>query len=295
MLETISELVEDTDSSPKYYFEVGKSEHESIATEEEIKYAILKRAAETRERVGGNKHILYTACNSLTVEALVNLNLKALESENEKEELYNEIQKFTHIIKIYNEAMGNRWEDIKNGLFAEVAVAVSLKQLGFDVYLPDFEDDNVGKVDLWIKDSNETENPCITPIQVKSSANINSVVVGRIDDQKMEILEDIEKNWDYGTPHPNNTSPERLKSLQNKLANTSYSMLEYLASLKNKTKRKIIPIAIIVPGGEGAENAMFNTRTATPSGKTFEEGSLATEIYNQLDKIIYKEEKKNNG
>ena len=148
MLETISELVADTDSSPKSYFEVGTSKQENIATEKDIKYAILSRAAEIRERVGGNKYTLYTACNSLTVETLINLNLDASESETGKEELYNETRKFIQIIKIYNEAMGNRWEDIKNGLFAEVAVAVSLKQLGFNVYLPDFEDDNIGKIDL---------------------------------------------------------------------------------------------------------------------------------------------------
>ena len=111
----------------------------------------------------------------------------------------------------------------------------------------------------------------------------------------MEVLKNIEKNWDYGTPHPNNTSEERLKSLQNKLANTSYSMLKYLTPLKKETKKRIIPIAIVLPGGEGAENAMFSTRTAAPAGKTFEERSLATEIYNQLDKIIYKEEKIDNG
>lgn len=94
MLETINELATDTDSSPKSYFEVGKSEHESIATEEDIKHAILSRAAEIRERVGGNKYTLYTACNSLTVETLINLNLDSSESETGKEELYNETRKF---------------------------------------------------------------------------------------------------------------------------------------------------------------------------------------------------------
>ncbi|MFC1700303.1 hypothetical protein ACFLZ4_01505 [Patescibacteria group bacterium] len=290
MLETISEIAED--APPESYFEISSLKEERVNSEEEIHRAILRRAIETKERVGTSDAILYTACNSLTVETLIRFNLEALKSENKKEEFYEKSKRFTNVIRAYNEGIGNRWEDIKNGLYAEVAVAVSLKQLGFDVYLPDFEDDTRGKIDLWIKDPNESENPYIVPIQIKSSANIRAVVAGRIDDEKnLSILKNIEENWDYGRPHPNNTSAERLKKLQDKLARTSYSMLEYLTSLKKETDKKILPIAIVVPGGEGAENAMFSTHTASPSGNTFEQGSLASEIYEKLEKIIYKKEK----
>ncbi|MBU1132661.1 MAG: hypothetical protein ABIA11_01145 [Patescibacteria group bacterium] len=288
MLDTIESLIEE--DSPKSYPEVSEPMQESIDTEEDIKTAILRKALETREKSGASKLALYTACNSLTVDSLVHLNLEALKSEEAAEKLTEEVNRFTRVVKVYNEGMGNRWEDIKNGLFAEAAVAISLKQLGFEVYLPDFEDDTVGNIDLVVKDPNETQVPYVLPIQVKSSSNIKSVVVGRIDNKDFTILEDIESKWDFGKPHQNNNSAERLEKLQKKLAHTSYSMLEYLASLKNKTTKRIIPIAVIVPGGEGSENPMFSMRTATPVGKTFEEGSFASEIYDQLEKIIYKEE-----
>ncbi len=278
-----------------FYKEV--KEIQTGTTKDEIIKGIIEGAEQTKEKYkyhGTSEETLSMACGSYLTSAIINLNLNALEDPKKDEKLHNDVANVVKIIKEIHSHSNCSWEEIKNGFFAEASVAVSLKIMGFEIYLPDPIDDTRGKTDLIAYDRKEK---IILPIQVKSSSNLKGVVLDEITESNQKtILQHIVSNWDDKTQSMDSEkighAGEKLESLKTSLTESFGKMLEYLKPILSSKEYKVCPILIAIPGGDSCENSMFNTLTGAPIGKRQpydEKNSLSGIIYGKLERIIYPE------
>ncbi|MBW6441500.1 hypothetical protein K0B04_01145 [Patescibacteria group bacterium] len=234
-------------------------------------------------------YVRSSGCGSFLAAQIIALNLE--EENNPSDEdipLADKVKKVESAIRHAHKATGYKWEDIKNGFYAEAAMALTLNNLGFQVNIPDPVDDPEGKIDLLVTDPEEKENPFLITLQVKNSVNLKEGVIIENANNLGALIHRIEDNWDYSGNYE--AASDRLEHLINSLDISTEQMLQYLPSSDN-FHMKIIPIIAIISGGEGSKNSMYNVRTGSPMGGTFEEGSMATKVYEELSKIIYTKER----
>jgi hypothetical protein len=149
---------------------------------------------------------------------------------------------------------------IKQGILGEVAVALSLQKLTFDVYSPTVEDDSNGKVDLW---ADPREDGVIFAIQVITSRFEQELSVTR-----------IKTNADGAVIGISDTFRQDMQE-----------MVDYLSDGKALPKaQKIIPLLIIVPGGDINEHACYHQTTGLPTK------NMVTELYDGIDRVVFSKE-----
>jgi len=292
MIEFIESIAEENHPPYTEVKEIHKKIH--VETSERIEEEIL--ASYTVERYkhhGTSKETLSMVCGSYLTSALINLNLDALDNPKKDEKLHEDVARVENIIRGIHSHSGYPWEEIRNGFFAEAAVAVALKIRGFEIYMPDFTDDTKGKIDLIVYDPGEK---IIIPIQVKSSTYLKGVVLDEIrEDNKKTILHHVSDNWDHKTQSLDSQkisyAQQKLESLNDSLVLCFDKMIEYLEPAMKYEDYRFHPILIAIPGGDNCEESMFNTRTGAPVGVSnpFDKDSLSDIIYEKLEKIIYPE------
>ncbi len=265
-------------------------------TKEEIGGEIIEKAKQTKERYkyhGTSEEILSMACGSYLTSALINLNLDALDDPKKDEKLHKNVAEVVRIIKKIHNHSNNPWEEIKNGFFAEAAVAIALKVRNFEVYVTDFTDDTEGKIDLIVHDPKEKS---IVPIQIKASTYLKDVVLEKIGyNNQDKILLHIANNWDHKMQSYDSEkiayAEEKLDSLNNSLISGFDKMLKYLELAMKSDGYNVYPVLIAIPGGDNCDNPMYNALTGAPNyvKDPFNKASLSDIIYEKLEKIIYPE------
>lgn len=295
MIEFIESITQEGLPPSKYYTEVDKIK--TGITKENIRNEIIDKAKQIKEKYeyhGTSEDVLSMACGSYLTSTLINLNLDALKDPKKDEKLHKDVANVVEVIKEIHSYSNSSWEEIKNGFFAEASVAVALKMMGFEIYIPDHVDDTRGKIDLIAYDRKEK---IILPIQIKSSSNLTGVVLDEIKESNQNtILQHIASKWDDKIQSMNSEkityAKDKLESLKTSLAESFKEMLEYLEPALLSKECKVCPILIAIPGGDSCENSMFNTLTGAPKGRRQpydEKNSLSGIIYGKLERIIYPE------
>jgi hypothetical protein len=162
---------------------------------------------------------------------------------------------------------------------------MALKQGGFEVFMPDKDDDTKGEIDLLVFDRENT----LFPIQVKSSSLLKDIVMEDLLRTSVDnVMEKVERVWDDRLESSDSSiidsSTLRLQNLLSASTEACQKLLGYLSQVINKENDiNVIPIYVAIPGGE-SENAMYNCRT----GYVRREGSSPTSILsNELcDKLF---------
>lgn len=229
---------------------------------------------------------------------------KMMDGDKEAKARYSNLDKQLHLIANTVEIFFRKnvkpdkgdWEAVLSGFTAEVACAVSLKQGGFDVYIPSKEDDEEGKIDLLVY--NNSDNILI-PLQIKSSSLLRDIIVEQVSREKdiEKVIKRIEQKWDKKLESYNaniiDLSAEKLIDMKKNTTNSSEGLLKYLKPIIAKDNGVgIIPVVVAIPGGE-SENAMYNCRT----GASLQDKNRSTSYLSNLlcDNIFaisdkYKEE-----
>ena len=284
MIDSLASIAEGKERISEIYPEVGDIESEnpkSITLEK-----ITQNTLEWYEGHESKSWIISSGCGAFLADQIIALNLEELKnpSDDEDEPLADKVKKVEIAIRNAHKETGYKWEDIKNGFYAEAAMAIALKQIGFQVYIPDPIDDQKGKIDLYITDDQEKENPFIGALQLKNSVNMRGVLIENAHNIN-SVASKIKDNWDF---RENNyeIATERLNHLVNSLDKSVEQMLDYLP-LNHGSRVKIIPIVAIISGGEGSSHSMYNVRTGSPRGEPFEKGGMASKVYDEIYKIIY--------
>jgi hypothetical protein len=154
---------------------------------------------------------------------------------------------------------GKDYEVCKQGILGEVAVSLSLKKLTFDVFAPTVEDDSIGKVDLWADPRDGTA----FAIQIKTKRYSSDLTVNRIRTD--------------GGGNVIGISDEFRQDMQ--------KMVKYLATAEDlPNTQRIIPLLMIVPGGEYNDNALYNQTTGIPLPE------MIDRLYDGIDKAVFSKE-----
>lgn len=251
--------------------EIGvKPEYDEIKTHESLKEHITK-TFELLERTERRKDVLGKACGKNLVELLVYENNK---HKHDGDTLTEKCDIIRSIGSAYAKKYNEKGSIFLNGFMAEAATAITLGDAGFTVLSSSEGEDIKGKIDMFVVDKNESNNPFIAAIQVKNSLDTDSLITYDIRED-FKILENILKDQDI----------KNESTLINELAFTREQMLKYLSQNMERYKGRVVPLIIVVPGGDESNHPMYNMRTATPTDW------MRTVLPDKLIEIVYKGEK----
>ncbi len=282
--EEIKSIVEGKNSIGEVFTNV-----ESIRAPEEkgeILEKNIQRTLENYERAGVKKWELSMGCGKVLFSNLLPLHfefdtlkdkkVKSQEDEEKIKSIQNKIGTVTYAVeKYYKKKIGNDWEQVFSGFAAEVACAMALKQGGFEVFIPDKDDDTKGKIDLLVFDKENT----LFSIQVKSSSLLKNIVIEDLSRTSVDnVMGKVERVWDDRLESGDSAIIDSSATKLKEFVNTSYEscqiLLEYLSPVVNKKNViNVIPIYVAIPGG-GSERAMYNYRT----GYVRREGQSSTSL-----------------
>jgi hypothetical protein len=187
--------------------------------------------------------------NKYAIDALINFNENSTGMSTHSN---NATNLMATLQQIYPK---DSWKQVRCGILAETAVNISLKNLGFKVTPPSYEDDLKGKVDCWA----DCKDGTVLAVQIKSSAYIDKpslTIIKRGKDGKISISDEYSKKTE--------------------------SMLEYISN--RAFDGRIIPVFIEIPGGLNNEFSGFNEITGAPSA------DLPNNLYNLINKRIFTKE-----
>jgi len=190
------------------------------------------------------------------------------------EELREKTSMILQVGKEYAKMQNENINSFLNGFMAEACLALSLNELGYTVLAPTLEEDIKGKIDMFVIDTNYTQEPFVLAIQVKNSSEVEDVIVHNLNN-------DIE---DLNAQLENRITTYSLE-FKNKLAYSSKYMLRYLSQNKRSFNGRVIPLVVIVPGGDASENSSYNAVTAAPV-KDF-----PYRLFDKLNNEVYEGEK----
>ncbi len=263
--ETITELV------PNHQ-EIGEeTTFESIKSNEEISALIGETLKELREN-GTREDIMGQAFGHTLVELLVYENQKY---KNKQDELTKKTSVILHAGREYAKSKNIRPNVYLNGFMAEACIALSLTELGFTAIAPTTYEDVNGKIDMLAVDANEPTNPFVLAIQIKNSCEVNEIIALDLYDKNNQIDSSLD-----GQPIQN------IDEFKTKLAYSSKAMVEYLSKGMGRYKGKIIPLLLIIPGGDESENTSYNLCTAAPVKE------FSNRLFDKIEKLIYRGEEK---
>ena len=205
--ESISSIISAEESIENLYQKI--EELKTPEGEQELKESVERMLEDYKESniepwrlsMGCGKILFSQAVPILLEEDIIRK--KVMEGDKEAKDRYSNLDKQLHLIANTVEIFFRKnvkpdkgdWETVLSGFTAEVACAVSLKQGGFDVYIPSEEDDEEGKIDLLVY--NNSDNILI-PLQIKSSSLLRDIIVEQVSREKdiEKVIKRIEQKWD---------------------------------------------------------------------------------------------------
>lgn len=190
--------------------------------------------------------------------------------------------------KNINRDKGN-WETVLSGFTAEIACAISLKQGGFEVYMPSEKDDKDGKIDLLV--FNNSDNLLI-PVQIKSSSLLKDAVIEKVSQQHhiKAVTRKISDKWNEKFDSCDtlliDSSKKKLQEMVSKTTSSCKGLLDYLEPVTSESyDMGVVPIIVAIPGGE-SEEALYNSRTGSVArGKGEPTSYLSNILYDNILEI----------
>ncbi|MFZ2664171.1 MAG: hypothetical protein WAX66_02310 [Patescibacteria group bacterium] len=198
--------------------------------------------------------------------------LLVYENKKLKEEPEKLREKTSIILQVGREYAKMQRENVNsflNGFMAEACLALSLDELGYTVLAPTIEEDIKGKIDMFVIDKNYTQEPYALAIQVKNSSEVEDIIVHNLNDDIKNLNMQLETQ-----------SIRYLPEFKSKLAYSNKYMLEYLSKNKERFNGRVIPLVVIIPGGDMSETSSYNTVTSAPvKGFSYKLFDKLNEIY----------------
>lgn len=173
--------------------------------------------------------------------------------KDDQEKLIERTKVIARTVKAFAIRKGEDPKAFVDGFMAEAAVTMALNKLGFTVLASTSEEDKEAKIDMYVVDQNEKDDPFALAVQVKNSAEVRQLFVHALDKNPEPLLGYIDLQ--------NIRDSEEFKS---KLAYSTSCMLQYLSHHKELFRGRIIPLVVIIPGGEGSDDPSYNMSTCTP-------------------------------
>lgn len=177
-------------------------------------------------------------------------------------------------------------ENFKIAVLGEVATAITLQEMGFDVYTASNKADTEGKVDLWAIDETGGE---AYAIQVKTKTNLEKPVILDLEDVNEVIksignenvsVEEKHKEFKGYLDRKELTSNQFLveyKDADNKIEDVNKTrkyMLQYVSSARNrhdilKKCSTIGKFEVFLPAGERNDEPAFTVVNGVPTEKLY--------------------------
>lgn len=156
------------------------------------------------------------------------------------QETPSDMQQFLESIKSVFRTMegafgSNGWESARLGILGEVATVLALEKSGFKVFLPYYDEDSEGKIDIWAS-ANDVKNTYLA-IQLKTFGSA----------KELTVLNASEAN-------KANRYQTIFKEMQN-----------YIKRNAERYKdRSINPVVIVLSSGDNNAEALYNPGTGQP-------------------------------
>ena len=208
--------------------------------EKEILDEIREAATILKEETKGIP--LSQGMGSLMVGGLVRLHREAHTPEQSQEAFIKARELLTYFETFFGKS-SDEWRIRRSGFLGEVCVAIALEEMGFVIKEPSQKEDMDGKVDLWA----DAKDGTIFAIQVKTSAKIKEINLIKIRGEKENL-----------------GLPEGYENYRD----SAEGMIKYVTGSKEFEGKKIVPILIELPGGEGNEHAAYNIVSGLPLKET---------------------------